>query len=67
MPFNRAPMSGEAMGLSKLSLFGEIEMLEPESQMMTNIDSFFMAFRNLAGACKAIQKQEGRGGWSPLL
>ena len=47
------------MGPTKSSLFGEIEILAPESQMMENVDSFFMAFRNLAGACKAIRKQEG--------
>ena len=27
--------------------------------MMANVDSFFMAYRNLDGACKAIRKQEG--------
>ena len=29
------------------------------AQMIEKVDSFFMAFRTLTGACKAIRKQEG--------
>ena len=34
-------------------------MLAPESQIIEKVDSFFMAFRNLAGACSAVLKDEG--------
>ena len=47
------------MGPTKSSLLGEIEILAPESQIIEKVDSFFIAFRNLAGTCKAIQNQEG--------
>ncbi len=52
-------MPGEVRGPTKSALLGEIEMLAPESQMMENVDSLAIAFRNLAGACRAILKQEG--------
>ncbi len=47
------------MGPTKSSLFGEIEMLAPESHVTEKVLSFFKAFLNLAGACKAMRKQAG--------
>jgi hypothetical protein len=34
-------------------------MLAPESQMIEKVDSFFIALRNFAGACKTMRKQDG--------
>ena len=59
IPFKRVPSPGEVIGPTKSSLFGEIDMLAPESQMTEKVDSFFKAFRNLAGACKAVLKHDG--------
>ena len=53
------PIPGEVIGPTKSSLLGDMDMLAPESQMIENVDSLFRAFRNLAGACKAMRKQEG--------
>jgi hypothetical protein len=51
-------LNGQALN-PDASLLGEIEMLAPESQIIEKVDSFFIALRNFAGACKTMRKQDG--------
>ncbi len=64
IPLNRIRIPEEVMGPTESSLFVEIEILAPESQMIENVDSFFIACRNFAGACRAILKHEGANSMS---